>query len=79
LLLQLMKTGKKMLKREQHKYVKNIQHLADIFYKIKTKKSRVDSDNTSYIEYLRMVNTVYNEFEKQKLQKPQRLQSEKKR
>ena len=63
-----------MLKPEQHKYVKNLQHWADIFYKIKTKTSRVDSDNTSYIEYLKMVSTVHNEYAKQKTQKTQRLQ-----
>ena len=62
---------KKMLKPEQYKYVKNIQHWADIFYKIKTKKSQVDKDNTSYIKYLEAVSTVYNKYEEQK---PQRLQ-----
>ncbi len=60
-----------MLKPEQHKYVKNLQHWADIFYKIKTKTSRIDKDNTSYIKYMEAVITVYNEYEKQK---PQRLQ-----
>ena len=60
-----------MLKLEQHKYVKILQHWADVFYKIKTKMSRVDSDNTSYIKYMEAVITAYNEYEKQK---PQRLQ-----
>ena len=65
---------KKMLKPEQHKYVKNLQHWADIFYKIKTKTSRVDKDNTSYIEYIEAVNIIYNEYEKLKQQKLQRQQ-----
>jgi len=60
---------KKVLKPEQHKFVKSLQHWADILYKIKTKTSRVDKNDASYIEYIKAVSKVYNEYEK-----PQRLQ-----
>ena len=62
-----------MLHPSQYKFVKDIQHWADIFYKIKTGKSQVDSSNDSYRGYLNAVGEVYDAYEKQKPQLPQRL------
>jgi hypothetical protein len=66
--VQTFENRKKMLKPEQYKYVKNIQHWADIFYKIKTKNSRIDTNNASYIDYMNAVGTVYDAYEAQKQQ-----------
>ncbi|KAL3858067.1 hypothetical protein ACJMK2_012683 [Sinanodonta woodiana] len=69
----------KWLQPNQSKFVKNIEHWADIFYKIKTGKSRIDSNNTSYIEYLDAVSNVYNEYEKQKLSQREQQQGSRRR
>ena len=57
---------RRLLNPDQYKYIKGRQHWADIFYKIKTKTSRIDTNSVSYIQYISMVNRAFSDYEIQK-------------